>query len=116
MQTSPGPIPIRISKAGKIIDRAVTVRKSRAENVRWVAQDGEGPWTIIFCKDSSGKGKYKVAKGSPFKEDEYEVPRAGSVTTTDGPVKGNPKNTYRYQVKNTATGEVTDDPDVDVES
>lgn len=116
MQTSPGPVPVRISRTGQIIDRAVAVRKSRAENLRWVAQDGGGPWTITFDKDSSAKGKYKVAKGSPFKEDEYEVPRGGSVTTTGGPVKGNPKNTYRYQVRDTTTREVTDDPDVDVES
>ena len=117
MQTSPGPIPIRISKTGQIIDRAVAVRKSRDENVRWIAQDGGGPWTIEFVdKGSSAKSKYKVAKGSPFKEDEYEVPRAGSVATTGGPVKGNPKNTHQYQVRNTTTREVTDDPDVDVES
>jgi hypothetical protein len=116
MQTSSGPIPIRISKTGEIIDRAVTVRKSRTENVEWIAQDGAGPWTITFDKTSTAKGKYKVAKGSPFKEDSYEVPRGRSVTTTGGPVRGNPENTYRYQVKNTTTGEVTDDPDVDVES
>ena len=116
MQTSQGPIPIRISGKGRIIDRAVGVRKSRDENVEWIAQDGEGPWTITFCQDSSGQGKYKVAKGSPFKEDEYEVPRGRSITTTGGPVRGNPQNTYRYQVKNRTTGEVTDDPDVDVES
>jgi hypothetical protein len=120
----PPAVPIRISREGQIVDRAVGVRKGRKENVRWQAQDGGGPWTIKFNKVGNHPGepphKYPVAPDSPFSTDTYYVPEGGSAATggtaaTDGPVKGDVGTTYRYIVISDRTGMVTDDPDVDVE-
>jgi hypothetical protein len=111
------PIPIRISDQGKIeiqVDRKVKVKKSKNENVKWVAQDGGGPWIIKFNKAGSVGATYPVEPGSPFSEPEYKVPRGESIETDGGPVKGKVNKTYRYTV-NDEQGVPTDDPDVDVE-
>jgi len=116
---TPEPIPIRISCEGQVIevDRVAKVKKTQKTNLKWVAQDGCGPWTIKFDKVSSvvARANYPVEPGTPFEKDTYEVPRGGSKETEGGPVKGKVKKTYRYTVTNTVTGEVTHDPDVDVE-
>ena len=114
---TPDPTPIRISCKGEVIevDLVAKVKKTQKTNLKWVAQDGCGPWTIKFNKVGSVGANYPVEPGSPFNKDTYEVPRGGSVETEDGPVKGKVKKTYRYTVTNTDTGVVTHDPDVDVE-
>ena len=115
----PEPIPVRISKTGQVIeaDKVKKVKKSEETNLKWVAQDGEGPWIVTFNKaDSVGDTPtYPVEPGSPFSEDSYEVPRGGTEVTRGGPVRGKVKKTYRYTVTNKDTGVVTHDPDVDVE-
>jgi hypothetical protein len=116
------PIPIRISATGQIekdpvLDKKVVkVKKSKNENVKWVAQDRGGPWTIKFDKGGSAGATYPVAPGiNPFSvntSETYLVPRAGEIETQ--PVKGNANTTYRYTVYDDK-GKPTDDPDVDVE-
>jgi hypothetical protein len=115
------PIPIRISGKGKIEiveDRKVRLKKTKNENVKWVAQDGGGPWIIKFDKSGSVGATYPVEPGiNPFSVDPaevYLVPRAGERETDIGPVKGKVNHTYRYTV-NDEQGIPTDDPDVDVE-
>jgi hypothetical protein len=79
------PVPIRISGVGVVLDRVAKVK--RGQGVRWIAQDGGGPWTITF------------PGGSPFSGSEYRVPRGGTVSTTNG-AKGPVGKTYRYTVSN----------------
>jgi hypothetical protein len=107
--------PVRISGAGLVIDRVVKVRGDRKEDVLWIAQDGGGPWRITFDKISSTPSTYPVEPGSPFTKPEYIVAKGGSGGSTGGPVKGIALRTYRYTVRDHNTGEVKDDPDVDVE-
>jgi hypothetical protein len=109
-------IPIRISLDGKVIevDRKKAVKKTKDENVKWVAQNGGGPWVIKFNKVSAVGANYPVEPGSPFEQDKYTVPRGGEKATERGPVKGKVKKTYRYTV-NDEQENPTDDPDVDVE-
>jgi hypothetical protein len=110
------PIPIRISTAGVIeFEKKVPVKKIKKENVKWVAQDGGGPWIIKFDKAGAAGAKYPVEQGSPFSRDEYDVPQGGEVQTEDGPTRGKVKHTYRYTVTHKITGDVTHDPDIDVE-
>jgi hypothetical protein len=118
------PIPIRISGTGQVVPegpdlkKKVKVKKTKNENVKWVAQDGGGPWIIKFDKSGSAGATYPVEPGiNPFTEDtnaEFLVPRAGEIETDKGPVKGKKNHTYRYTV-NDEQGIPTDDPDVDVE-
>jgi hypothetical protein len=97
---------VRIDAAGRVVDRVVSVRKSRDEDVLWVAQSNGGPWKITFDKDASG---------SPFSETSYDVQRGGSGGSTGGPVGGVVGRTYRYNVRD-AAGTITDDPDIDIET
>lgn len=111
------PVPVRISREGKVVsgDRVVKVKKERGDNVRWIAQDGGGPWKITFDKVSTDPSTYPVEPGSPFSAAMYDVTAGGSGGSTGGPINGVVFRTYRYRVRN-ASGVVTDDPDVDIES
>jgi hypothetical protein len=116
----PDPVPIRISAKGVVdneVDQVAKVKKADKTKVTWIAQNGGGPWIIKFNKVGSvgPQSNHPVEPGSPFPSDEYEVPRGGSKTTEDGPVKGTKNRTYRYTVTEKLTGKVTHDPDVDVE-
>ena len=118
------PIPIRLSGTGQVVadpdlgKKVVKVNKARKDNVKWVAQDGGGPWTIKFDKGGSAGATYPVAPNiNPFSvntNDTFLVPRAGERETNLGPVKGNVNTTYRYTVYD-ENGIPKDDPDVDVE-
>jgi hypothetical protein len=107
--------PIRISKDGQVIDKVVKARKGRNEDVEWIAQDGGGPWTITFDKVSTEPSTYPVAPDSPFSQPTYTVDKGGRRSTTGGPVKGVANRTYRYRVRD-AAGNITHDPDIDIET
>ena len=111
------PQAIRINQRGKVVasERAVSVSKSWGEDVLWVATGGGGPWTITFGKTSSEPSTYPVKPGSPFSKSTYTIVKGGSGGSTGGPKYGAVGNTYRYKVKD-ADGNVTDDPDIDIES
>ena len=98
---------VQIKADGTIVERVVVVRKSQNEDVRWIALAGGGPWKITFDKDDSG---------SPFSMTEYTVSAGGSDGSTGGPVGGVVGRTYRYNVRDARSNQITDDPDVDVES
>ena len=87
-------------------EKKVRVRKNLHEDVRWIATHGGGPWKITFDKD---------ANGSPFSMTEYTVGPEGSAGSTGGPTAGIVGRTYKYNVRNAVTNQITDDPDVDVE-
>ena len=117
--TGPAPTPpviVRISSAGVVLDQVAHV--TNGQDVKWVAQDGGGPWTIKFDKGGSAGATYPVAPNiNPFSvntNDTFLVPRAGERETNLGPVKGNVNTTYRYTVYD-ENGIPKDDPDVDVE-
>ena len=97
---------VRIDKKGRALDHVVAVKKSDTENVVWVALGNGGPWKVTFDKN---------ALGSPFNDDDYTVPRGGSVETNNGPDNGNVNQTYQYNVRKANNNNITDDPDVDVE-
>lgn len=111
-------VPVRISREGRIVDpdRAARVSQPRHDDVRWIAQDGGGPWKITFGKVNNAPSTYPPAPGSPFTANVYIVDRGGSGGSAGGPIPGAGGRTYRYTVSDFDTGEVTDDPDVDVES
>jgi hypothetical protein len=88
----PPPVPIRISAAGVVLDRVANVKTG--QDVKWIAQDGGGPWTITF-------------KTSPFSGNTYTVPRGGTVETTGG-AKGRVRKRYPYSVMD-QTGTITDE-------
>jgi hypothetical protein len=106
--------PVRISKEGRVVDadRAMRVRRSRHEDLEWVAQDGGGPWLIRFGKANNPAG---VTPGSPFTTDVFSVDQGKSKCSEGGPVPGSVGNKYQYSVLNRDTEEVIDDPDVDVD-
>jgi hypothetical protein len=106
---------VLIDVNGKVFDtdRVVKVSKSQNEDVRWVAMGGGGPWMITFDK-VTGPNAYPVASGSPFTATTYDVGPGGSGETAQGPVAGLVGWTYKYNVKD-MTGQIKDDPDVDVE-
>jgi hypothetical protein len=111
------PIIVRINRQGKVYnqDYRVRVKKSLNEDVLWIDVENGGPWTIEFgAKSSSAPTTYTLASGSPFSQPSYTVDNGASKGSTGGPVNGTVQRTYRYNVRN-AAGEVTDDPDVDVE-
>jgi hypothetical protein len=95
---------VRIDRKGRALDHVVAVSKRGREDVMWVAQGNQGPWEITFDKGTA----------SPFSQGAYQVPEGGFVRTTDGPVHGTEGNIYKYNVKN-AKGDITDDPDVDID-
>jgi hypothetical protein len=97
---------VRIDKKGRALDHVVAVKKSDDENVVWVALGNGGPWKVTFDKNTAG---------SPFNDDDYTVPRGGSVETNNGPVNGNVNQTYQYNIRNANNNNITNDPDVDVE-
>ena len=93
--TGPAPTPpviVRISSAGVVLDQVAHV--TNGQDVKWVAQDGGGPWTVTFPT-------------SPFKSSNtYKVPRGGSIQTTGG-AKGTVSKRYGYTVMDEA-GQITD--------
>jgi hypothetical protein len=102
-----GPVQVvRIDKKGRALEHVVTVSKDLGERVLWVALSNEGPWKVTFDKGT----------GSPFGATSFTVPKGGLVTTTTGPDSGTAGVTYKYNVRNATTNEITDDPDVDVET
>ena len=106
---------VRISATGQVIDTPVKVSKRQNDDVLWVATENGGPWTITFDKTSgAAPSTFAVAPGSPFSESTYTVARGGSHGSIGGPINGYVGSTYRYNVRD-ANGNVTDDPDVDVE-
>lgn len=111
------PVPIRISKQGQVVaaDRVAKVRRSRHDDVEWHAQDHGGPWTITFGKASNDPSTHPRRGGSPFTEDVFVVFQGGQTPSKGGPFPGTERYTYRYTVSNADTGQVTDDPDVDVD-
>jgi hypothetical protein len=115
MQTSTGPVPIRISNTGQVVDARVRVFKSRGGEVEWRAQDGGGPWTITFGKMGGGASTHPVEPGSPYGRNSFTVPPGESIKS--GPIRenANVNKTYRYTVTD-RSGTPTHDPDVDVET
>jgi len=113
MQT--GPVPIRISDKGRVVDVQARVFKSRGGEVEWRAQDGGGPWTITFGKTDGGSSTHPVEPGSPYARTSFTVPPGGS--TRSGLIRANANvdKTYRYTVTD-QSGTPTHDPDVDVET
>jgi hypothetical protein len=109
------PQAVRISPTGQVLDTPVKVHKSQSEDVLWIATGSGGPWTITFDKTSNAPSTYPVAPGSPFSQSSYTVAKGGSNGSVGGPVNGSVGKTYRYNVRD-ASGKVTHDPDVDVES
>ena len=109
------PQAVRISPTGQVIDTPVKVSKRENDDVLWIATGNGGPWTITFDKVSADASTYELADGSPFSEGTYTVAQGGSNGSTGGPVSGLVGRTYRYKVKD-AAGNVTHDPDVDVET
>jgi hypothetical protein len=109
------PQAVRISPAGQVIDTPVKVSKAKSDDVLWIATGNGGPWTITFDKASSAPSTYPVESGSPFSQASYTVAQGGSNGSTGGPMAGQVGRTYRYKVTD-ARGDVTHDPDVDVES
>jgi hypothetical protein len=106
---------VRIDAQGQVIDRQVGVSKKGNEDATWIATQNGGPWTITFDKrGAGGPSKYPIEAGSPFSESSYTVARGASGGSGNGPVKGTPGRTYRYNVKD-ETGKITDDPDIDVD-
>ena len=109
---------VRISREGKIYnqDYRVRVNKNNNDDVLWIDVENGGPWTIVFDAKSSSpprissQSRAAALSASPVTQSTTE----GSKGSTGGPVNGVPERTYRYNVKN-AAGQITDDPDVDVE-
>jgi hypothetical protein len=85
------PVIVRISSAGVVLDPVAHVMNG--QDVKWVAQDGEGPWTVTFGT-------------SPFTRKTYKVPRGGSKETTGG-ADGTVGKRYGYTVMD-ETGQITD--------
>jgi hypothetical protein len=110
-------VPVRISRDGFVVgaDRVVKVGRGRHDDVEWIAQDNGGPWTITFGKATNEQGTYPRAAGSPFNQNVFVVPQGGRRPSVGGPYPGTERHTYRYTVSNANTGEVIDDPDVDVD-
>ena len=105
---------VRISPTGQVIDTPVKVSKREHEDVLWIATGNGGPWTITFDKGSNAPSTFAVAPGSPFSQSTYTVAQGASHGSTGGPVNGSVGSTYRYHVRD-VNGDITDDPDVDVE-
>jgi hypothetical protein len=108
------PQAVRISPTGQVIDTPAKVSKRRREDVLWIATGNGGPWTITFDKASAEPSTFELAPGSPFSESTYTIAQGASHGSTGGPVNGLVGRTYRYSVRD-ASGNVTHDPDVDVE-
>ena len=87
------PVPVRISRAGVVLDRVAKVMMG--QDVTWIAQNGGGPWTVTF-------------NTSPFNQSQYNVPK-GSTVTTKGGANGPAGKVYQYAVSN---GQTTDQADV----
>ena len=104
---------IRILPNGKVKDRKVPVRKGASEDVEWVAKGNGGPWTVKF--DKVQEDDYPDAKGSPFSDDTYRIPKGESEGTEGGPFSGKVGWTYKYNVYD-KDGTRVDDPDIDIES
>jgi hypothetical protein len=107
---------VLIDASGQVFntDRVVKVSKNGNEDVRWVAMSNGGPWAITFDKILP-PSTYPVGPGSPFDKTEYTVPKAGSGSSTGGPIAGLVGWTYKYNIRDDS-GAITDDPDVDIES
>jgi hypothetical protein len=96
---------VRIDKKGRALDHVVRLSKMDNDDLMWVALGNGGPWRITFDKGTE----------SPFGAPTYDVPPGGFVTTTNGPKESTRVGeTYRYNVKN-ASGEITNDPDIDID-
>ena len=109
------PQAVRINATGQVMDTPVKVSKRQNDDVLWIATGNGGPWTITFDKASTAPSTYAVAPGSPLSQSTYTIAQGASHGSTGGLINGSVGNTYGYNVRD-ANGNVTDDPDVDVES
>jgi hypothetical protein len=98
---------VRIDPRGRALEHVAVLKKSDGEELSWVALGNGGPWEITFDKGTP----------SPFSQESYTVGRGGIETTQGGPINGNVRTTYKYNVRDpTKPGHpITDDPDVDIE-
>jgi hypothetical protein len=96
---------VTIDKKGRALQRVVKVSEGLREELMWVALGDGGPWKVTFDKGTA----------SPFSENAYTVSPGDVVRTGGGPRTDTKNNTYKYNVRNATTNEITDDPDVDVE-
>jgi hypothetical protein len=113
---------IQIDKDGHVKNRDFRVGLSKSgsngkpQEVLWLDVENGGPWTITFAaKTNSYPSTNPLQAGNPFTgSDPFTVDNGASASS--GLVKGTATvpGTYRYTVKN-ARGEVTDDPDIDIE-
>ena len=95
-------IPVRIDENGIVLDRQVKVKKSRNEEVQWIAINGGGPWNVVFNKD-----------GTPFGSDRFYVNKGQSADSGESTVSPSTKP-YRYSVLDDSNN-LKDDPDVIVD-
>jgi hypothetical protein len=99
---------VTIDAKGRALQHVVHVSESAHEELMWVALGNGGPWQVTFDKVGH------IPAGSPFSQSAYQVPQAAFVKTTGGPNAGTAGKIYKYNVRD-ATGNITDDPDVDIE-
>jgi hypothetical protein len=87
------PVPAKISSAGVVLDPVVKVEIG--QDLKWIAQNRGGPWTISF-------------EASPFSQSVYWVPKGGTESTAGGAAPGSVGKIFPYTVSdqnNQKTGE-----------
>ena len=115
---------IRIDRDGRVENQDFRVKLSksgqngRPQEVLWLDTQNGGPWTITFApKTSTAPSTYPLQGGSPFLPGSDPFTVLNGASASSGPVAtGAVENsTYRYSVLN-ERGEITDDPDIDIET
>ena len=81
--TVPEPVIVRISCAGLALDQVAHV--TNGQDVKWIAQDGCGPWWVTF-------------PSSPFSSKKYKVPIGPGGRQTTGGADGTVGQRYGYTV------------------
>ena len=104
-----------IDSKGRAVTHVARVKRA-VDEVMWIDQSNAGPWWITLDKPNSPSfPDPDYVPGSPFSGETFQVPRNGNVKSgvTNGGVA---LGTYKYNVrKDSANGQVTNDPDIDIE-
>ena len=115
MQENPMIQVVFIDSKGRAITHVSHVKRGTDE-VMWIDQSNAGPWWITFDKPNNPSfPDPDYVPGSPFSGASFQVPKNGNVKSgvPNGEVAF---GTYKYNVrKDSATGQITNDPDIDIE-
>ena len=106
---------VHIDSKGRAITHVVHLKRT-VDEVIWIDIEDAGPWWITFDKPQTNPPSF--LSGSPFGGGQFRVPKDGRVKSGAAP-GATALGTYKYNVKREVAGgvpgQITNDPDIEIE-